>query len=158
MAAPLPAGSAAGAWWRRCCPGFRWPWDTSGVSWMRTNCAGTTASPTPIWRRRQGRRVQPIRHGFSPILTDKAGLNPLTSLIGYRLYSARLGGRVVILEAEKSMNSISLRNVVLICAIVISLIASAFGLPDPQPGTADPQPGTRIQRVENAIPPISLWP
>lgn len=54
------------------------------------------------------------------------------------------------------MNSKSSRSIVLICAIVISLIASASALPKPHAETTDPQLAARIQRVENAIPPIPL--
>jgi CubicO group peptidase (beta-lactamase class C family) len=55
------------------------------------------------------------------------------------------------------MNSKAPRSAILICAIVISIAASAAPLPKPQPDTADPQ-AARIQRVENGIPPISLGP
>jgi CubicO group peptidase (beta-lactamase class C family) len=57
---------------------------------------------------------------------------------------------------EDSMNSQSPRNVVLICAVVVSLLASGAALPKPQPETPDPQLAARIRRVENGIPPISL--
>ncbi len=56
------------------------------------------------------------------------------------------------------MNSKSPRSVVLICAIVISLLASAAALSKPQPESADAQLAARIRRVENDIPPISLGP
>ncbi len=54
------------------------------------------------------------------------------------------------------MKSQSPRNVVLICAIATSLIATASPLPQPQPETTDPQVAARIERVENGISPISL--
>jgi len=54
------------------------------------------------------------------------------------------------------MNSQPPRNVVLTCALVVSLLASGAALPKPQPETPDPQLAARIQRVENGIPPISL--
>jgi CubicO group peptidase (beta-lactamase class C family) len=56
------------------------------------------------------------------------------------------------------MNSKSSRSAILICALVVSLLASAFGLPIPQPETPDSKQAARIQRVENGIPPISLGP
>jgi CubicO group peptidase (beta-lactamase class C family) len=56
------------------------------------------------------------------------------------------------------MNSKSSRSIVLILAGVVSLIASASALPQPQPETPDPRLAARIQRVENGIPPISLGP
>src|SRR5580693_9265259 len=59
---------------------------------------------------------------------------------------------------EDSMNSQSLRSVVLDCTVVVFLMASALALPGPRPETPDPQLAARIQRVENGIPPISLGP
>jgi CubicO group peptidase (beta-lactamase class C family) len=54
------------------------------------------------------------------------------------------------------MKSKPSRSVLVTCVTGIFLIASAAGLPKPQPEPADPQLAARIQRVENGIPPISL--